>query len=324
MEQIRIPDIGTSDSDDFAEDYWFTSPSASIDGSSVNSIPWADDVVKQNQELWDRIEQMFYAEEALPINDDKLRDEIIEWNQHFPHLRINGKATSMYCNANALSNDGDYEEIILIHPPSEHFDRKSARIATLNNQSVNERFSCSSKDEHQTNTILINDMERCLRITSGPLLIRRIQNKTASGIRTIAFPVNNSSKQNSNKQQYFKSDGQQYASNFFRSIDAEPMHSIPYSARIINIPSMKCDVSDLNTVAGKSSNIIRIKTATLIPINRPIRNSITLPSINIEPKYFEQQNNHNIGASISALIYPDSKSVYTSFKRTIKKRSESE
>lgn len=357
MDKVKKSEIDlTSDSDDFFDDYWFLSPSASHDGSSVNSIPWADDVIKQNQELWERVERMFYGEESLPDNDVKLSNEIREWTTHFPYFRISGIAMPINITANdtndATSSAPHIEEILAIHPNTELSTRKSAAVICSTARTSRPNDSNSMRDE-----VLANDIEKYLRITSGPLLSRRAQNsRTAySSIRTNNnndshagnFMQNKSKWQpsisRSNKPQ-LKSAlvhsnfniGTQYVRKLYSSIDTERIHGVPYSARIIKVPALKNQTRDFNTIPISSStvasstttitattaiqsNIIRIKTATLVPISRPLRNSITLPAIKIEPKYYDRSLYND---AISALIYSDTNT--NSPNETLKKRSESE
>lgn len=329
MEKLKIPEINlTSDSEDLLDDYWFTSPSASFDGSSVNSIPWADDVVKQNQELWERVEGMFYGEESLPTNDIKLRNEIIEWTNHFVYLRISGEQMPIYFSNNVISIDQNHEEVFAVHPTTmttARFDRKSAQ------DDKHHRYQ-----DDQNDNKLADDIEKCLRITSGPLLSRRAQNsRTAYGVRSTIPSIQpetnfTQSIQNRNKQGLksalvsVRSNydiGTQFTRKLYGSFDVERLHTVPYSARFIKIPTMKSETCDLNTITTNKSNMIRIKTATLVPITRPLRNSITLPMINIEPKYFDR----NTSDAISALIYQNTstKSTHSPLK-LLKKRSESE
>lgn len=331
MEKVKIPDINlTSDSEDLIDDYWFTSPSASFDGSSVNSIPWAEDVVKHNQELWDRVEGMFYGEESLPTNDIKLRNEILEWTNHFPYMRVSGEQMPIYFSPNVLASDPNYEETLAAHP-SAYFDRKSA-VSCVNRAFD---FGCH-RYQDDANGTLADDIEKCLRITSGPLLSRRAQNNSiAYGVRSTNNPDTQflQTTQNRNKQGLksalvsVRSNyniGTQFSQKLYGSIDVERLHSVPYSARFIKFPSSKNDTSDLNTITTNKPNMIRIKTATLVPISRPLRNSITLPAINIEPKYFDRNRND----AISALVYQETttKSVNLQQKnaQSTKKRSESE
>lgn len=373
MDQLKNPEINlTSDSEDFIDDYWFLSPSASHDGSSVNSIPWADDVVKQNQDLWDRVERMFYREESLPDNDIKLRNEIRDWTEHFPFLRVCGVA--LHINTTTDSNDAwpsdpNFEEILAIHPNSDLNTRKSAAATCSTAVSSRQSPDDVNRMQHEQ---LTYDIEKCLRITSGPLLSRRAQNsRTAQNFRNKTNTNSNSSHAGNliqdkkakwhppinqiNKPQLksalVRSNfdiGTQYVRNLYSSIDTERIHAVPYSARIIKVPAFKSQASDfINTfpislspsslaahaaTASKTKptsttiikpNIIRIKTATLVPISQPLRNSITLPAIKIEPKNFDR-NLYN--DAISALIYPDTNlnTNTNSPNKSLKKRSESE
>lgn len=338
MEQVKIPEINlTSDSEDFVDDYWFTSTSASFDGSSVNSIPWAEDVVKQNQELWERVERMFYGEESLPTTDRKLRSEIVEWTSHFPYLRVAGTSVPVHYSNNVISSDPHFQEVLAAHPPL-YFDEKAAVGSTA--RTFDGRINRISRDNDvDDDEHLANDIEKCLRITSGPLLSRRAHNsRTAYGVRSTIvhsehrnFLAEQPKRSPRRTKPALKSAlvtmrsnydvGSQFARKLYGSID------VPYSARIIKIPSLKCETSEFNAITTTSTgtatkpNMIRIKTAILVPINRPLRNSITLPAINIEPKYFDRSNNNEI----SALVYPNTSTKSApSPNKSLKKRSESE
>ncbi|XP_013103504.2 uncharacterized protein LOC106084393 [Stomoxys calcitrans] len=74
---------------DFLQDVPYTS--SSIDRSSIGSIPWADDSIKQNQIEWERVEKMLAGLESLP-NEPELNKEILDWQKKFPKLMTN-KAT---------------------------------------------------------------------------------------------------------------------------------------------------------------------------------------------------------------------------------------
>lgn len=317
MEQLNLSEIGfSSDSDDFIEEYWFRSPNASFDGSSVNSIPWAEDVVKQNQELWESIERMFYGEQPLPEHDDKLRNEIMEWTKHFPHLRIVGKSIQN----NQPINDGVNQ--------STQYDYKSVRTLR-SHRAIDEKPKSFIAD-----TGLDDDMERCLRITSGPLLVRRTQNRAAYIPRTAnQLGIDNRQRSDQPIKKSLKSAlvsassnldiGRQFGRKLYRSVDSATGHVIPYSAHSVKIPFIKCENMDLGATNANKMNLIRVKTATLVPIHRPLRNSVTLPSINIEPKYLNQP--YNSSGPISALIYSvDNRSMFSKRQPTAKKRSESE
>lgn len=367
MDQLKKFEINlTSDSDDFIDDYWFLSPSVSNDGSSVNSIPWADDVVKQNQETWERVERMFYGEESLPDNDVKLSNEIREWTKQFPYFRVSGTPMLITAAATTDSNDSNdtvpsdpyFEEILAIHPHSD-VHRSAATVPSTVRTTRQLPFDANSMRQEQLN----NDVEKCLRITSGPLLSRRQQNsRTAYSVRNMMISNNanvnlhagnfiqhtdkwHSSIDRNSKPQlksaFVRSDsnvGTQYVRKLYGSMDIERVHipTVPYSARIVKVPALKnqtnhdiinaIPISSLSssTTTGVASaaasataiksNVIRIKTATLVPISRPIRNSITLPAIRNDRSLYND--------SISALIHPDT--IANSPNKILKKRSESE
>lgn len=313
MDHLRLSRISlSSDSDDLIEDFWFSSPNASFDGSSINSIPWAEDVVKQNQDLWESVERMFYGEQSLPENDEKLRNEIIEWTTRFPYLRIIGKSIQISSADSTANNIPINDDIISVHPPL-----RSARLT--------HRPSDDPYKSNIPNRILENDIEKCLRITSGPLLVRRMQNRNGYFPRTanhIEITNKNQSEHIKNPKSAFVCShldiAKQFGRRIFRSIDSEPQ--IPYSAHSVKIPFVKSDSSDFGATNSNKLNLIRIKTATLVPIHRPLRNSITLPSISIEPKYL----NHPGNQSISALIYSNDAKYLKRQSIVDKKRSESE
>ncbi|XP_067617733.1 uncharacterized protein [Eurosta solidaginis] len=72
------------DDSDYLEDVPYSS-AGSIGRSSIGSIPWADDAIKQNQMAWEQVERMLSGEEPLPTEPD-LRNEILEWQEKFPQL----------------------------------------------------------------------------------------------------------------------------------------------------------------------------------------------------------------------------------------------
>lgn len=277
-----------SDSDDCNEENWFGSSTTSADNSSISSIPWAEDVVNQNKDEWEWIERMFYGEEDLP-NDEKLRDEIISWTGKFPHLRIIGQQAPIYYNVNAQQSDHNYEEIIAIHPPrsNHYFNSSSAysRIETMSN--------------------LEQDMQKCLRITSGPLLLRRNEPNANRLVTRKTHPqTNGSAALNSFRNTYGsrRNQGESKQSNI-----------LPQSARLVKVSSSS---SQLSAPIGK---LFRISTASMMPRNRPLRNSVTLPAISLEPIAKEANVNRSISALIS--ITPGTR---VPSKNVIKKRSDSE
>lgn len=347
MSHLKIPEISfTPDSDDTYEDNWFSSPTTSFDGSSVNSIPWSEDVIKQNQEEWERIEKIFYGEENLPKNDEKLRNEIIEWTNRFPHLRIIGEQAPIYFDSNAVPSDPLYEEIFEQHPSS-YQKSKSARPHNSSYRSAEliSPVGHTRRAGNDFNASLNRDIEKYLRITSGPLLnrrprisntsndaknshIRKVSNETAlynTNSRAEARPLNNNKAQSSSSS--FDESSQKNSLLDTCDIKGEP---ITFSARLIKMPSIKSEheylhISDsLRNKWNCSDNIIRIKTATLIPVKRPLKNSITLPAINLVPVYKALPSNS--GRSISALINHryDVENSSLSQRNYVKRRSDSE
>lgn len=287
MNELNI----TSDSDDCNDENWFGSSTTSADNSSISSIPWAEDVVNQNKDEWDSIERMFYGEEDLP-NDDKLKTEILEWTQKFPHLRVIGQQASIFYNVNGIQSDHNYEEIIAIHPPraNQYFSSTSAcpKIETINN--------------------LEQDMQKCLRITSGPMLLRPNEQNSVRLLARKNHPqINNSAILNSFRNTYGNR-------NMGRNQDGNNKLDIfPQSARLLKVASTS---SQLSAPIGK---IFRISTASMMPRNRPLRNSVTLPSISLEPIAREGNVNRSISALISTI--PGSR---VPSKNALKKRSDSE
>ncbi|XP_054081612.1 uncharacterized protein LOC105209124 [Zeugodacus cucurbitae] len=71
------------DDSEFLQDVPYSS--SSLDRSSIGSIPWADDAIKQNQLDWEQVQRMLTGEETLPVEPD-LRNEIVEWQTKFPQL----------------------------------------------------------------------------------------------------------------------------------------------------------------------------------------------------------------------------------------------
>lgn len=345
MSKLKIPGISFSpDSDDTYEDNWFSSPTSSFDGSSVNSIPWAEDVIKQNQEEWERIERMFYGEEELPGNDEKLRNEIIEWTNRFPHLRIIGEQAAIYFDAMAVSSDPNVEEMFEIHPIPQ-LKSKSARSQT-SYRSI--EATSPTRHERQTqndfNALLERDVEQYLRITSGPVLNRQAKiynNNGKYNVSRVHNAVNTTPLcHNPNNRLLARPLNNEIAR---RAIDENIPNRrlsdlcdireqpVTLSARHMKMPSIKDDHEymhindDFAKKLNGRENIVRVKTATVIPIKPPLKNSITLPAINLVPIYKATVPSGS-GRSISALNhsrYEVGSSTLTQ-RSFIKRRSDSE
>lgn len=265
----------TSDSeysDDFNDENWFGSTTASADNSSINSIPWAEDVVNQNKIEWDCLERMFYGESELP-KDEKLRSEIIEWTDKFPHLRIVGKQAPIFFNVNATQSESSHEEVLAIHPPRaiSHCSSSSACSAA------------SSRAESVASLEL--DMQKCLRITSGPLLLRRSEHAPSRLLTRKTHPqLHDAGVPDSARSSY----GTRIFSKVQNEIGVKDI--FPQSARLINVST-----AQLSSPIGK---LFRISTASVIPRNKPLRNSVTLPAISLRP--IAKESSHD--RSVSALI----------------------
>lgn len=162
-----IEDSSSGESACESTDIWLTSPTSSQGRSSISSIPWAEDAIKQNQEEWETIEQMFYGELPLPTNI-KIREEFEEWIAKFPHIRVVGRQIPNPSAYTMMSTQIVQEECLAIDPPA-----------------VQSAFRPWQHDIHQKagrdgqsmvrSTDLNSEIEQCLRITSGPLLSRRWQ-----------------------------------------------------------------------------------------------------------------------------------------------------
>lgn len=288
----------TSDSDDLNDDNWFTSPTTSFDGSSVNSIPWADDVIKQNKDEWENIERMFYGETELPA-DEKLRNEILEWTNRFPHLRIVGKQASIFYGENSPSSMANFEEILAIHPPcgSARYQMTTYHSSNSNvNGNANTRRMDVLYPVRESHTSLDDDFVKHLQITSRPLLTRRnvLWNQkdaiAAAGTNLVRGDHGNSRVTPTVVSESLKRSTSSALHSVRSSYDVHRMvgdssegqsKSMIHSARLVNVPALKTQTN------VPINRIIRISTANLVPLSKPLRNSITLPAINIVPIYTE-------------------------------------
>ncbi|XP_052891897.1 uncharacterized protein LOC128299824 [Anopheles moucheti] len=127
--------------------------------SSIGSIPWAEDAIKQNQNEWERIDRMFYGEEDLPV-DAKLREEILEWTSVFPFLRVTGKPITIQESVHVKGNDPFYEEIYMIDPPLPGRTRSSR----------SGRDGPTNQPAKDVECVLTScELDKCLYISSGQL-----------------------------------------------------------------------------------------------------------------------------------------------------------
>ena len=335
MSQLKIPELSLSpESDDLTEENWFSSPTTSFDGSSINSIPWAEDVIKQNQEEWNRLERMFYGEEKLPA-DEKLRNEILEWTGRFPHLRIVGEQAAIYYDPNALPTDSSHEEVFAVHPHQD-YGSKSARPQNMSRES-NDIFPkhYSSKPRTQRNAIHSNttntglevDLEKCLRITSGPLLTKRsinngllhfykLQKTPANVICENSSSLDNDDCMNSTASMTLRSRPSTIFSGRISRMYVDTLPDVritplTFSARLLKMPAIPINENRRNFIksklyfeyspSDKNSTTSGREDAAISynKVKRPFRNSITLPSINLIPTFYAQDLS-TPGRSISA------------------------
>lgn len=354
MSQFEIPEVSLSTgSDDLTEDNWFSSPTTSFDGSSVNSIPWAEDVVKQNKEEWDRIERMFYGEEPLPA-DEKLRTEIIEWVERFPHIRVAGQQSPIFYDPNAVPEPSSFEEVIEVHPSCTPMlfsksDRMNQRLEQVLEDSLHidldydhrkSKSSCYDGQTHRGHHEK-GDIEKCLRITSGTLLTKRGRNNDISHFYHMRnsprdelsrLPTSRSSENTIQHITLETSRFQTSKENIDEIINnrtiLQPLHvtisePLSLSARLVEMPDIPRHTSWQRTGSKpnqNNNNVLRITTASTIPTKRPLRSSLTLPSINLVPAFYADTP----GRSISALLNHNRRtSTHVPCKSATKLRSES-
>ncbi|XP_038105064.1 uncharacterized protein LOC6037327 [Culex quinquefasciatus] len=192
-------DDDDDDSDTLTELSFSRSPTSSLGRSSTGSIPWAEDAVKQNQLEWERIERMFYGEEDLP-QDNKLREEFLEWITAFPHLRVLGSAMTIQENQAAKSSDPFHEEVFAIDPPLMSRIRSSRSAAKAAKQPKECEFQ-----------LVPNDIERYLHISSGQImrnnhrnakdLVKNSSDPIISFVETIEKPPKQQQQQPTRQQQ---------------------------------------------------------------------------------------------------------------------------
>uniref|UniRef100_A0A182NCL5 V-type proton ATPase subunit a n=1 Tax=Anopheles dirus TaxID=7168 RepID=A0A182NCL5_9DIPT len=146
-----------SDDDDDESDTLTESLTSSQGRSSIGSIPWAEDAIKQNQIEWERIDRMFYGEEDLP-SDPKLREEIVEWTSVFPYLRVTGKPIAIVEFVHAKGNDPFHEEMLMVDPP----------LAGRTRSSRSGRDGPNKQSVKDVDCVLTScELDKCLYISSG-------------------------------------------------------------------------------------------------------------------------------------------------------------
>lgn len=164
-------------------DLCWSASGATDDGQSnrtsnaSSTLPWAEETVAENRQLWQCIEEMLYGERELPATG-ALRVELQQWRRHWPHLRVRGvraPVTVFFGTANdqqsnepttAASGRWAGEEVFAIHPPASadigrnNWKRPTvARTAAADAERMLEhclRISSSSWSRRPTTTMLAN------------------------------------------------------------------------------------------------------------------------------------------------------------------------
>lgn len=221
--------LASSDSDDYHKILY---SSSSHDRSSVGSIPWAEDAIKQNQLEWERIERMFFGEEALPDNDPELRREIVEWTTAFPHLRVVGKKFE-FLESEEENSDHTVED-----------DQKSS----ANN------FNGSFIIHPEAKSIFMDMdlsrlLEKDLRINSVPMISRRRQFTDLNNIQSNGIAWSSKSISRSLEQPGLSS-GQSVRRQIFPSNSSNAITSLGIST----IPTAPKTL----TTTSKSARIVRM------------------------------------------------------------------
>lgn len=126
--------------------------------SSSGSLPFAEDAIRQNQQDWEHIERIFYGEDALP-EDEKTKEEFLDWMESFPYLRLVGKKINTE-GFRRSKNPIFHEEIIVQHPTKES-NLNLSRLTMVNNNSI----SGSSRSGH----VLTRRFCDCDEMTGQPL-----------------------------------------------------------------------------------------------------------------------------------------------------------
>ncbi|XP_055849899.1 uncharacterized protein LOC129914600 [Episyrphus balteatus] len=178
----RDDSLPSSDSDSDYQEVQYSS--SSIDRSSIGSIPWADDAIKQNQLDWEKVERMFRGEQDLSEAEPELRNEILEWHKKFPNILRSQNPPLGIDKLSSLSftsddyrdyDDGDDED-----------DEPEDGTVTPTNEGPSSllyqpKHSAKSLEPLPTKQIiahekLISMLANDLKISSIPMAVRRLGN----------------------------------------------------------------------------------------------------------------------------------------------------
>lgn len=296
----------SSDSEDDKENYYSSS-------SSV-SIPWAEDAIKNNQQIWERIERIFFDEEELPEDDKELRREILEWKKAFPQLRIKGNKISDSLKSESsipINSEDEVDDIILLNPlrktnfPSNNVNKYKR---TLQETTKKPTFRKS------TNENLPNLFEKDLRISSVPMVVNRRKHIEWDNLHKVKSQyeyayINNNKLPNTFPQLHCSSHNRPnfeiistQPAHYNKTIQQQNLRHINKSASFIRMPpifSIITPTSATKTFVASHHKPTKIYLSNNTNSSKPEARSTTvyqqLPAININ-------SNYNIERSISAAL----------------------
>ena len=233
----------------------FLSTNASSPRSSTASLPFADDLVQQNKLDWEHIERIFYGEEPLPA-DEKTREELQDWMETFPYLRVVGKQIKP--DRFRPDRNPIHHEEILAMDPAPHQDR-----GILKKPSVS--FGCpkSSSQTVARRRCYDCDMEDNRRLwhpsdlpkLSGSSLTPRVETYGKKLDRTSTGPLT-----------------------------ARPGGLSSNSANLFRLPTIGSSTSSSSGKGVKWTGGGRLTHRTLKP--SPLTTTVTLPLINVNKLTF--------------------------------------
>lgn len=149
-------------------DFWSAGTSSIDDGSSSRgSMPWAAEAIEQNRREWLGVEEILYGERELPENE-RLRDELMQWMERFPYVRVRGNAIGF--KELVTIDVGNYSteaETLAIdpQPPKSSIIKSYPKSLELENRKRIVNNSITSANRFVSNTT--NLLEKCLQITSS-------------------------------------------------------------------------------------------------------------------------------------------------------------
>lgn len=304
MESVELS--CSSGSDDLSETYK-SSAASSVGRSSISSIPWAEDAIRQNFLDWMQIERIFYGEEELPT-DLKLREEILDWTKRFPHLRLIGTKAAIHFT-NDWEPEDEIDEVIAIHPELSHRRCSESSIEIISDiedwnldkckqvspvrqtnsafAELSNRITVEVPFPSERGSIFNTDPDRCLRIPSGTLLSRRLPYLKQKAQKKKAFDVIDD-KLNINCTDRFMKPSTSCAGLIIRQ--------------------SKLFVPEINKKCNQPKELVKMPPIQSRPMNigdnlkkpPPLKNSVTLPSINFN-KDMKFRSPISTARSISAL-----------------------